>query len=512
MASVLALVTAIVAIFIAPGVAALATVAVIALAIAQSTGIRPARRLGRVFGERSRELQAVVIDSLDALRLVRAHDASRVWVDRLADAFTNAREVQIATVERMSTINALSSVGTAVAASMLVLVSTWADVPAASIVVMVVLISRLSGQVQSVVRSATQLANSLPAVSDIVQLTDGARAAAESPPDTTARQHHDLSDDPTVPMLEFRDVSFRYASSGGGVSGLNFVVPRGQITALAGPSGAGKSTTADLALGLLQPDSGAVVVGGEVLHEPDLAWWRSHVAYVPQETVLLAGTIRDNLTWSVHQKLSDADCLAALERVSAGFVRELPNGLDSLLGDRGVRLSGGERQRVAIARALLRQPALLVLDEATSSLDDDTEAAVLDTVANLVPAVTVLVIAHRRSTLELAHNVVWIGAERRTARPGYAAPMSADRVPARHPGVLEAEVDGQRVLMSPKDYAYLGLVDTGALVWDRIDGQTSVAELVSALAAEFGADISDVRTDVEDFVSALDAAGCLVDT
>ena len=118
----LAIATAIVALFVAPGVAAIAIVAVVVLALAQSSGIRPARRLGRMFNERSRELQAVVIDSLDSLRLVRAHDASGLWVDRLSDAFTSAREVQVANVERMSTISALSSVGTAAAASMLVLV------------------------------------------------------------------------------------------------------------------------------------------------------------------------------------------------------------------------------------------------------------------------------------------------------------------------------------------------------------------------------------------------------
>jgi ABC-type multidrug transport system fused ATPase/permease subunit len=143
---------------------------------------------------------------------------------------------------------------------------------------------------------------------------------------------------------------------------------------------------------------------------------------VPQETVLLAGTLRDNLVWSVRDEVSDEDCLVALERASAGFVHELPDGLDTLLGDRGVRLSGGERQRVAIARALLRQPDLLVLDEATSSLDDDTEAAVLDTVVGLVPAMTVLVIAHRRSTIELADHVVRIEAGRRRDVPDTLRP------------------------------------------------------------------------------------------
>ncbi len=208
----LATATAVVALFVAPGVAAIAIVAVVVLALAQSSGIRPARRLGRDFNERSRDLQAVVTDSLDSLRLVRAHDASGLWVDRLSDAFSNARQVQVANVERMSTITALSSVGTAAAASMLVLVSVWADVSPASIVILVVLVARLSGQVQGLVRTLTQLANSLPAVGDIVDLTTDAQAAREAPAGQWASGRRDLTDDPSIPILEFRNVTFRYAS------------------------------------------------------------------------------------------------------------------------------------------------------------------------------------------------------------------------------------------------------------------------------------------------------------
>jgi ATP-binding cassette subfamily C protein len=127
---------------------------------------------------------------------------------------------------------------------------------------------------------------------------------------------------------------------------------------------------------------------------------------VPQETVLVPGTLRDNLVWSVPGGADDAACWEALQRAAADFTERLTDGLDTELGDRGIRLSGGERQRVAIARALLRKPTLLVLDEATSSLDDVTEAAVLRTVTALTPSVTVLVIAHRQSTIDAAHHVV----------------------------------------------------------------------------------------------------------
>jgi ATP-binding cassette subfamily C protein len=407
---VLVLATAVVALVVDPLVAALAILGIGVMAAAQASGIAPAHRLGRLLGERHRELQAVVTDSLDSLRLVRAHDASELWVDRLAAAFSGTREVQLANTERMTTISALTSVGTAAAAALLVGVSVWAGLEPAGIVVMVVLIGRLSSQATAVVRIATQLANSLPAVGDITRLTADARGAVEAPgsADRSGDPHLDPHLDPGAPLVEFRNVSFTYPSSGGGVRNLDLVVPRGAITALSGVSGAGKSTTADLALGLLEPDSGEVRVGGQSLSPGDLAWWRGHVAYVPQESLLLPGTLRDNLAWSTPHAVTDAECLEALHRSVASFVDHLPDGLDTELGDRGVRLSGGERQRVAIARALLRRPELLVLDEATSALDDDTEAAVLDTIANLVPAVTVLVIAHRRTTLDIADHVVRI--------------------------------------------------------------------------------------------------------
>lgn len=406
----LAVATSAVALIVAPGVTALALVGVSVAAFAQAMSIRPAHRLGREFGERNRELQAVVTDSLDSLRLVRAHDASSVWVDRLASAFTSTRAVQIANVERSSTVSAFTTVGMAVAASGLVLVATWAEVSPASIVVLVVLIARLSGQVLQIVRMGALLANALPAVGEIRALTETACREREIP----AHVEHveGRLDLPTgAPLLEMRGVTYRYGApdqSGGGVTSLDLVIPAGRITALTGPSGAGKSTTADLVLGLLTPTSGEVLVAGRHLTPGDLAWWRSQVAYVPQESLVLPGTLRDNLVWSVPGGADDDACRAALRRAAADFADRLPDGLDTVLGDRGIRLSGGERQRVAIARALLRDPVLLVLDEATSALDDATEATVLDTIANLAPAVSVLVIAHRRTTLDLAHEVVRI--------------------------------------------------------------------------------------------------------
>jgi ATP-binding cassette subfamily C protein len=404
-AFILSLATAAVALLVSPGVAALAIVAVVIVAIIQGTSVKPAYQLGRMFSDRSRHLQSVITDSMDSLRLVRAHDASSIWAERLSEAFTDAREVQLANTQRTTTISAVSSVGMAVAAALLVLISVAAGVTPTSIVVILVLIARLNSQVQRLVSTIANLANALPAVRDMSELILAATDAVEVP-EGSSTSREVLGVDPTVPILEFRQVTFHYAGTANGVSNLTMVVPTGDITALTGPSGAGKSTAADLALGLLEPQSGTVIVDGTELTAGDLAWWRRHIAYVPQETVLVPGTLRDNLAWSVKRPVSDDECWAALDRAAAVFARSLPLGLDSQLGDRGLRLSGGERQRIAIARALLRQPTLLVLDEATSSLDNATESAVLEMMTSLVPAMTVLVVAHRQSTIDAAHHVV----------------------------------------------------------------------------------------------------------
>lgn len=404
---VTAMVTAAVAFWVAPGVAAIAMVGVVLLGVTQALSVRPSYRLGIEFSVRSRELQAVMQNSMDSLRLVRAHHASAIWVDRLADAFTDTREVQVANTRRTSTISMLSSVALAIAAAALVQISVWLAVPSTSIVVILLLVARLARQVQGLVSTGAQLANSLPAVRELAQLTSDARAEAEMPSDVES-DRLPLGTDDSNPLLSFRGVSYTYPNSENGVHGITFDVPRSQITAITGPSGAGKSTTADLALGLLQAQVGEILVDGTPLVPADLAWWRSHVAYVPQETVLIPSSLRENLTWSVSGGATDEQCWAALDQAAAGFARELPQGLDTVLGDRGIRLSGGERQRVAIARALLRKPALLVLDEATSSLDDSTESAVLTMMEHLVPTATILVIAHRRSTIDAADNVVRI--------------------------------------------------------------------------------------------------------
>jgi ATP-binding cassette subfamily C protein len=187
---------------------------------------------------------------------------------------------------------------------------------------------------------------------------------------------------------------------------VNLTIPARQVTAICGPSGAGKSTLADLLLGLLQPSAGRILIDGEPLAGSRLHAWRQSIGYVPQETFLFHDTVRANLLWA-RPEATESEVRAALRAAAAAeFVSQLPDGLDTVTGDRGVRLSGGERQRLALARAILRQPSLLVLDEATSSLDTQNEQFIQQALERLHGELTIVIIAHRLSTVRVADQII----------------------------------------------------------------------------------------------------------
>ncbi|MFJ1978017.1 ABC transporter ATP-binding protein [Streptomyces albogriseolus] len=213
--------------------------------------------------------------------------------------------------------------------------------------------------------------------------------------------------------VAFEDVRFRYADDLPYVHhGVTFTVPAQGLTAFVGPSGAGKTTVFSLIERFYDPDSGVITVDGRNLAEWDLPELRAAIGYVEQDAPVLSGSLRDNLL--LGNPDADGSTLTRVLKTTRldGLVARLPQGLDTLVGHRGTKLSGGERQRVAIARALLRRPRLLLLDEATSQLDAVNEAALRDTVADVARTTTVLVVAHRLSTVTAADRIVVMDAGR----------------------------------------------------------------------------------------------------
>lgn len=206
--------------------------------------------------------------------------------------------------------------------------------------------------------------------------------------------------------IEFRDVSFAYEPERPVLRGVSFRAAAGSTTALVGPSGAGKSTVAGIVAAFHAPTSGAVLLDGEDVRAFSLASYRGLLGCVLQDPFLFSGTVRENLLYAAPN-CTDADLLRAIKLAHCeAFIDELPQKLDTLIGERGVKLSGGQRQRLAIARALLANPRILILDEATSALDSESEAAVQAGLAALRRGRTTFVIAHRLSTIRNADQVL----------------------------------------------------------------------------------------------------------
>jgi ATP-binding cassette subfamily C protein len=268
------------------------------------------------------------------------------------------------------------------------------SIPAAGLLLLLFLFNRTIPLFGSIQRSYQECLNALPAFAGVLELQARCEAAAEAQPETS--EAVELREG-----IQFEGVSFTYGGQGSvaAIRELDLTIEAEKTTAIAGPSGAGKSTIADLVMGLILPNRGRVVVDGKSLSPERLKSWREQIGYVAQDTFLFNDTVRANLLWA-RSDASEEEIWRTLKLAAAeGFVSELPDGLETILGDRGVRLSGGERQRLALARALLREPSLLILDEATSALDSENERRIQKAIERLHGGMTIVVITHRLSTV-----------------------------------------------------------------------------------------------------------------
>lgn len=265
--------------------------------------------------------------------------------------------------------------------------------PAAGVLLLLFLFNRMIPLFNSAQQNYQQFLNALPAFSGVMKIQAYCEAATELRIDSSERV--ELED-----AIVFDGVSFSYGGDGSptAIKELDLTLRVGETTAIVGPSGAGKSTLADLVMGLVVPTQGRVLVDDKLLTPERIKSWRKHIGYVAQDTFLFHDTVRANLLWASPDATED-EIVDALKMVAGEFVFELADGLETVLGDRGVLLSGGERQRLALARALLRRPSLLILDEATSALDSENENRIQGAIEKLHGHMTILVITHRLSTV-----------------------------------------------------------------------------------------------------------------
>ncbi|WP_336183733.1 ABC transporter ATP-binding protein [Bacillus sp. 205(2023)] len=245
----------------------------------------------------------------------------------------------------------------------------------------------------------TQLQKSIGATERMIEIL------AEEEEDTVTGNQIDNAHLP----IRLDQVSFGYKPGQMILKDISAVIEAGKVTAIVGPSGGGKTTLFKLLERFYSPTEGTIRLGDEPVDTYSLESWRQHIGYVSQESPLMSGTIRDNICYGLEREVTDAEIEKAAEMAYAlNFILELPNQLDTEVGERGIMLSGGQRQRIAIARALLRDPSILMLDEATSSLDSQSEKSVQQALEVLMEGRTTIVIAHRLSTVVDADQLLFV--------------------------------------------------------------------------------------------------------
>ena len=275
-----------------------------------------------------------------------------------------------------------------------------AQLQAGDLFVFLLLTVMVAGSIGSFTGLYSQFQEALGASQRIFQLLDTPSDLPETATPTRL---------PTVAgNITFEEVSFRYGDRGESwvLQGIDLEAKPGEVIALVGPSGAGKSTLVTLLPRFYDPTIGRILVDGIDLRDLSLRDLRSHIGIVPQETQLFSGTVADNIRYGNPQATDDEVIAAARAANAHDFISEFPNDYDTLVGERGIKLSGGQRQRVAIARALLKDPRILILDEATSSLDSESEALVQAALEHLMAGRTTFVIAHRLSTILGASRIL----------------------------------------------------------------------------------------------------------
>ena len=348
-----------------------------------------------------RRLHENALESIGEIKLAKILGITDLQLSIFGQSVSDLRQNQI----RFSLLSGISRElfqvlgAILVAAYVFVGVSYW-QMPLPELLVMVFIFARLVPMLTSFQQFLHMMTNALPALQEAENTIIQARAAAEPKHDSNVA---------TILLtkeLNLIGVNMCYSNSSAlALKDVTMHLPARSTTVIMGPSGSGKSTLADVLMGLLQPNRGLILIDGIRLDGPDRIRWRQSVSYVPQEIILYAGTVRDNLS-RMKPDATEAEIEAALAAASAEFVYTLPQGIDTQIGDGAHGLSGGEKQRLALARGLLRRPSLLVLDEITSALDEENEARICESLVKLAGQMTIVILGHRSAFLKIADQVL----------------------------------------------------------------------------------------------------------
>ncbi len=371
------------------------------------------RKYGSRMQEKMAELTAIIQESLSGIRVVKVFNAVGYEMNR----FSRVADNYLRNLMKMYRVNRLAgpfneTVGALIAAALLwyggqrVLAGTGPS--PAEFMQYVVTLLLLMEPVKSFVDKINRVQQGLAAAQRVFEIIDHRPKISVSP------GHRDFKR--LEKSIVYRGVSFRYEGADTwALRDFDLEIPRGKVVALVGHSGAGKSTVADLLARFYDPTEGQILADGVDLREIKMDHWRRLIGMVTQEVILFNDTVAANIAYADPNPDEKRIIEAARAANALGFIEKLPHGFDTIIGDRWTKLSGGERQRIAIARAIYRDPQILIFDEATSALDTISERLVQQAIDNLIKGRTVLVIAHRLSTVVGAHKIVVLDQGRKVA-------------------------------------------------------------------------------------------------
>jgi len=374
------------------------------IALLLSSLVRTAKKAGRRQTKRTKELVMHLSDALIGIKPLKAMGRqghfAQLFDDKIADL---RRALRRQTLSSQLMRNLQEPILTLCLVVGFYLAIRHLEQPLTELFVMGLVLHRTVSRINRIQKLLQQAAIVESAYWSIHRLVDHSKQEREVVHGT---RHPTLKEGCTM-----HNISFAFGENQV-LEDISMEVPANQVTVIMGASGVGKTTITDLLLGLYRPDEGEILVDGVPLEQIDLHAWRAMIGYVPQELILFHDTVLANVTLG-DKSFSAAQAQAALEAADAwDFVSTLPEGIMTQVGERGAKLSGGQRQRIALARALVHNPSLLILDEVTSALDPETEAAICRNIRNLAHSITILAITHRPAWVDAADRVYELGADR----------------------------------------------------------------------------------------------------
>lgn len=383
---------------ISPVVTAISMAAALSLMVPLRLFRKHVYCLGQDHTKYHNKFSAILQESLSNTRVITVFANENATLKKLAEAFSKLRDVSIKYQILSSSIqSAFAPIGIIVV-FLTFIVGQQFGVALAEIGVILYAFNRLAGTLGNITSYKMQLVNQYPSYEQVMKIRREANAERLV---FGAQSFNGIRD-----CIRLEGVSFEYAPATYALKDICLSIPAGKMTALVGASGSGKSTLADLILGVQQPTEGRILIDAQPMSNIDIGSFRKAVGYVPQHSTLLHASIRENIVWA-NEDASENEIFEACRLANTEqFIGEFEEGYDTIVGDRGVRLSGGQVQRIALARALVRKPQVLILDEASSALDSQSEKLIQASIEDIIGKTTIIAIAHRLSTIAKADNIV----------------------------------------------------------------------------------------------------------